>query len=235
MAKELPYFQFEPGQYLAGNIQFCTYEEQGIFINICALYWQRSCEISKEQLDKKFSKVVIDSLIDSNILKCSQKGKVFIEFLDEQFESIKASKLKCSVNGKKGALIKKQATLKPPLSQASATLQHLDKIREDKIIGYIDTKTLLSDLPNSSYLLEIADKNKITPEQCKSLIPFFSVKAQLEYPNPKEFYTHFKNWIPDNLHLLSQATDENLSKDELLAKRRKERDEYNAKTDVSKL
>jgi len=39
MAKELPYFKFEPAEYIAGDIQDCSFEAQGVFINICALYW----------------------------------------------------------------------------------------------------------------------------------------------------------------------------------------------------
>ena len=142
MAKELPYFQFEPAQYLTGNIQFCSYELQGVFINVCAFYWQRSCEVTKEQLQRKFSERYIDELLKEDVLKVVD-GKVSIDFLNEQFENITASKTRLSEAGKRGAEAKKQATLKPPLSHptsdAEATLKQLDKIREDKIIGYNNT------------------------------------------------------------------------------------------------
>ena len=35
MAKELPYFQFEPAEYLTKDISFCSLSAQGLFINIC--------------------------------------------------------------------------------------------------------------------------------------------------------------------------------------------------------
>ena len=99
MAKELPYFQFEPAQYLTGNIQFCSYELQGVFINVCAFYWQRSCEVTKEQLQRKFSERYIDELLKEDVLKVVD-GKVSIDFLNEQFENITASKTRLSVAGK---------------------------------------------------------------------------------------------------------------------------------------
>lgn len=44
MAKELPYFQFEPAQYLTGTVQLCSLPAQGLFINIQSIYWQRECD-----------------------------------------------------------------------------------------------------------------------------------------------------------------------------------------------
>ena len=133
MAKELPYFQFEPAQYLTGNIQFCSLETQGLFTNVCAIYWQRECNLTLSQIKKKFDKIdSINELIENEVLKVDADN-IIIEFLDEQFETISNSKLRLSAAGKKGALIKKQATLKPPLNDVNATLQQLDKIKEDKI------------------------------------------------------------------------------------------------------
>jgi uncharacterized LabA/DUF88 family protein len=34
MAKELPYFKFEPNQWENGNIQICSHEEKGVFIDL---------------------------------------------------------------------------------------------------------------------------------------------------------------------------------------------------------
>lgn len=133
MAKELPYFQFEPAQYITGNIQFCSLEAQGLFINICAIYWQRECSLTLEQVKKKFNKAeLISELIDNDVIK-THSDVIDIEFLDEQFETITNSKSRLSEAGKKGALIKQQARLKPPLNYALTTLKQLDKIKEDKI------------------------------------------------------------------------------------------------------
>ena len=132
MAREIPYFQFEPAQYLTGNIQFCSLEEQGAFINICSIYWQRSCKLSKEQIIRKYDSNIIHRLISEDVLKCGDNDEIVIEFLDEQWETITNSKIRLSEAGRKGALKKKEATLKPPLSEASPTLKQLDKIIEDE-------------------------------------------------------------------------------------------------------
>jgi hypothetical protein len=36
MAKELPYFKFEPSEWDNGIIQMCSRESKGLFIDICA-------------------------------------------------------------------------------------------------------------------------------------------------------------------------------------------------------
>jgi hypothetical protein len=41
MAKELPYFKFEPAEYLTKDVS-CSLAAQGLFINLCSYYWQRS-------------------------------------------------------------------------------------------------------------------------------------------------------------------------------------------------
>jgi len=133
MAKELPYFQFEPGEYFSGNIQFCSLEAQGLFINICALYWQRGCVLTFEQAKRKYNnETLIDELITEKIIKI-KSFNIVIDFLDKQFESITNSKSRLSVAGKKGVKARMQASIKPGLNQDKATLKQPDKIREDKI------------------------------------------------------------------------------------------------------
>ena len=41
MAKELPYFKFEPNQWENGNIQMLSREDKGLFIDLCSMYWSR--------------------------------------------------------------------------------------------------------------------------------------------------------------------------------------------------
>lgn len=133
MAKELPYFQFEPAQYLTGNIQFCSMEEQGIFINVCSIYWQRNCSANKDQLIRKFNADNIHRLIAEGVIKCSVSGEIIIEFLDEQFKEISRRKELCSKGGKKSAASKKATTLQDSYKVVDRPFQHLDKIKEDKI------------------------------------------------------------------------------------------------------
>ena len=60
MAKELPYFQFEPAEYLTKDISFCSLSAQGLFINICSFYWQRQCKLTKEQFLKELENLKVN-------------------------------------------------------------------------------------------------------------------------------------------------------------------------------
>lgn len=134
MGKRLPYFQFEPAEYITGDIQFCSLGAQGLFINICSMYWQKECILTTDQITKKFpnTEKELEELVSEGII--NHGYELIISFLDEQYELITKRKKQLSDAGKKGAQVKKsQATLKPPLSQAEATLKQPDKIIEDNI------------------------------------------------------------------------------------------------------
>ena len=103
MSKRLPYFQFEPAEYLAGDIMFCSYGAQGMFNNICALYWQKDCELKYSQTIKRFgNEELIKELISENIIK-SKNDKITINFLNEQYAKATIKSVINSDNGKKGA------------------------------------------------------------------------------------------------------------------------------------
>lgn len=203
MAKELPYFQFEPAQYLTGNIQFCSLEAQGLFINICAIYWQRECSLTLEQIKKKFNNSsLISELIQNDVIK-THSDIIDIEFLDEQFEYIKASKIRLSEAGKKGALIKKQATLKQPLSKAKATLKQLDKIREDKIKENI--------IPIFDEFLKYALEKKPTVSQTDLKLKYDSwVANDWKNGNDKKI-TNWKAALLNTLPYIKDGLNNNIS------------------------
>jgi len=134
MAKELPYFQFEPAEHLAGEIQVCSLAAQGLFANIKSIYWIKGCKMTLKQLKGRFGEEsLINELLLENILKVSGES-VIIEFLDIQYKNIISKKRALSRAGKKGYLAKvNQARLKGGLSEVEAPLKQLDKIREDNI------------------------------------------------------------------------------------------------------
>lgn len=86
MAKELPYFRFEPSEWDNGNIQICSSESKGLFIDLCSIYWSRLGELpyalalqklcnGKEDALRELKNAEIFGVID---------GQIVIEFLDEQ-------------------------------------------------------------------------------------------------------------------------------------------------------
>ena len=84
MAKEIPYFKFFIGEWANGDITCESYEAQGIFINICSIYWAKLGNLTESHIRKKFkSDEAINELIEASIIKI-EDGKVIINFLDEQ-------------------------------------------------------------------------------------------------------------------------------------------------------
>lgn len=99
MARDLPYFKFYVSEWNDGSITLEDYYTQGLFINICSFYWSRECNVTKQQLYKKFKESeILDELISLNIIETEQ-DKLVIKFLDEQYQA----KIVQSIKAKKAA------------------------------------------------------------------------------------------------------------------------------------
>ena len=135
MAKELPYFQFEPAEYLSGDILLCSYEAQGVFVHLMAIYWQRNCELTLVKAERLLKGDGLTELMTEGIIVLEGPcDDIIISFLDKQYEQLTNRKKRLSEAGKKGAEVKAaKATLKPPLSQALATLKQPEENREEEI------------------------------------------------------------------------------------------------------
>lgn len=114
MAKEIPYFKFYTGEWFTGDIVLEDYETQGLFINICAFYWSKDCELSTVMLLKKFKGYDkhLYQLIEASLIK-TDGVNIFISFLDEQFDSKEVQKITNRVNGSKGGRPRKPVEQKP--------------------------------------------------------------------------------------------------------------------------
>ena len=133
MAKELPYFQFEPAEYLTKDISFCSLTAQGLFINLCAYYWQRECKLTKDQLLRRlnYSKE-LNELIQEKVISVKEND-ISVNFLDEQYK--KATKLSNTnkINGSKGGRPKKKNPIKTETKAKQNRNESESKgIREDK-------------------------------------------------------------------------------------------------------
>jgi len=101
MSKRLPYFQFEPAEWLAGDIMFCSLSAQGLFTTLKALYWQKDCDLLLEQAIKRLkNEELFEELIFEKIIKI-KSNKIKINFLDEQWDKLSE---KSKINSKNGAL-----------------------------------------------------------------------------------------------------------------------------------
>jgi hypothetical protein len=197
MAKELPYFKFEPAEYLTKDISFCSISAQGLFINICCYYWQRNCDLTKEQLLKRLNyNDELNELIKEGVIDI-ENNKIFIKFLDNQLIDVSEKSKTNSINGRKGGRPKKnqiETEIKPnenpnenPIETESKGIRE-DKIKEenintrklkfaDKLKPYLGTYT--KEMLNDFYLYwtEHGDNDKkIRFEKEKT----FGIKQRLE-------------------------------------------------------
>ena len=105
MAKELPYFKFEPSEWQNGNIQMCNEIVQLNFLNICCVYWSK-CGVLTEKFALikccKNNKETIDELIELNVIKIQKNGNIKIDFLDKQLIEFNIKSEKQSQSGRKG-------------------------------------------------------------------------------------------------------------------------------------
>lgn len=133
MAKELPYFKFEPAEYLTKDISFCSIGSQGLFINICSYYWQRECSLTVEQVKRRFNYPnELQELIHEGIIDI-ENSVISIKFLDLQYEEATKLSTKNSMNGSKGGRPKKNPNETETKPKQNPTESQTKGIREDKI------------------------------------------------------------------------------------------------------
>lgn len=120
MAKNFPYFKFIVSEWMTGDIVFESLSVQGLFINICALYWQRDGSLSIEDINKRYKNPdELKNLVDRFIH--IENEFIAIKFLDEQLiDAGHISKIN-SDKGKKSAL--KRAEFKQQFNNGSTTVQ----------------------------------------------------------------------------------------------------------------
>lgn len=217
MAKELPYFKFYTSEWLDGDITIENLEAQGLFINICALYWSKEGNVFIDKLRKRFhfaSDDCLDSLIKEGFITVGSEGKIEISFLNEQFgERVKLSS-KNSLNGKKGGRPKNpnKTQTKPTalvsLTQTKANESNIEERREEE---------RREELLNNDLSLKVQEIIKrfdqtnfentertfeSTKEKIKlRLIEFLEIEQiteQFENRPKGEVLKHFRNWMNYN-------------------------------------
>lgn len=104
MAKELPYFKFEPNQWDNGNIQMLTREDKGLFMDLCSMYWSRLGDVPFKLAVQKLcggNAVAFDSLISEDIIQVIDDA-ICIHFLNEQLSEFEDLASKNRENALKG-------------------------------------------------------------------------------------------------------------------------------------
>ena len=143
MAKELPYFKFEPNQWENGNIQILPRDQKGLFIDLCSMYWSRVGDLPHKLAIQKLCNgdaTALNSLYEERIIELIE-GNIFIKFLSEQLNEFEDKNKQNSINAKEGwekrrkqkEESERNATASIPQSENDAIRE--DKIKENKIIG----------------------------------------------------------------------------------------------------
>jgi hypothetical protein len=131
MAKELPYFKFEPDQWENGTIQMCSKAQKGLFIDLCSVYWSRLGELPYALALQKHCNgdaSELQALIDNDIIGLVN-NQIIIEFLDEQLDEFqKTSDKRRDAANKRW---NKDANALQLQSKSNAIRE--DEIKEDKI------------------------------------------------------------------------------------------------------
>lgn len=132
MAKNFPYFKFIATEWLTGDIVYENFDVQGLFINVCALYWQRDGKLSIEDITKRYKNEDLIQSLSGRFFSVND-GFISIGFLDEQLIDANHISKTNSENGKKGAEKRKQlAMAKRTLSEQQANLSKEEKEEEEK-------------------------------------------------------------------------------------------------------
>lgn len=129
MAKELPYFKFEPAEWEAGTIQMLNRQLKGLFIDLCSLYWIRLGELPYALALQKLCNGNADELQELCNLEIIvvNDSQIIIEFLDEQLNEFQKTSEKRAFAANKRW---KNASALQVQSKSNAIRE--DKIRKEK-------------------------------------------------------------------------------------------------------
>ena len=221
MAKELPYFKFEPAEWMFGRIQKRSCEVRANFIDLCCKYWHKLGQITINEAELDYGKDIIHELLEFQIIE-SDGDQIKIKFLDNQFEEISQFSDTQRNKGIKSAEKRKKngsTTVQPLLNDGSTADQptiedkiRRDKIRRDKIIiknnnnddvaGFDFPKPLDEIVPDylaQKIAIETVAKNcRMSVEDVEYSVIVFKDQLLAKGMNTKslkDFTTHFYNWL----------------------------------------
>ena len=206
MAKELPYFKFEPNQWENGNIQMLSREDKGLFIDLCSMYWSRLGDVPKKLAIQKLcagNASALNPLIEESIIEILDDN-IFIKYLSEQLNEFEDTSKQNSKNAKEGW--EKRRKQKDESERNASALNpqcESDAIREDKIIEDKIKENIINPI-NWADLLSYF--NKATKKKSRS-VPEKVKKAFLarlkEGYTKKDILNAIRNCYNDEFHVKS--------------------------------
>lgn len=133
MSEKLPYFRFNAYSWLSDDISLEERNVKSVFIDICAYYWTKDCERTKEQIERRFRNNLteVQTILKVGLIKVDENEYIEISFLDEQWEALEATRELLSKAGKKSGKVRRkkrrenkadtetQTNLEPTIEQPS--------------------------------------------------------------------------------------------------------------------
>jgi len=181
MAKELPFFKFNPTEWLTGKIAFQPLEVQGAFIQCCSLFWKKSGVLKVDEVDWRITKKNLDVLTENEFVFIKE-GYLSIEFLEEQLISFESIRTIRAENGAKGGVAnatKNLANAKDGKANGKQNVAELRVKSKEIDINIILNKSLLSEIKISDdkkFLIGKDFQLEVTEEQ----IHYFKVSTMFQ-------------------------------------------------------
>jgi len=202
MAKELPYFKFEPGAWENGNIQMVSRSDKGLFIDLCAMYWSRLGNVPVKLAIQKLcagNATALTPLCEAEIITIIE-GDICIDFLNEQLDEFENTSTQNSKNAREGWLKRRKnketsdrnATALIPQSETDARRgekRRGEKRREEPPIGGVGVKHV-------DFLLEVKNVGGdiYTDEMLKRFSEYWTEPIVKGKDTGKEKWQGEKTW-----------------------------------------
>ena len=226
MSNEKPWLKFYPTVWRAGKVQALSYSEKGMYSDIFAYYWQQECSVTLDELSMVFSRdeellkqTLSKSVLLGIILQSSDR--IFIKFLDEQYEvltSLSKVRAKC---GRKGGINKAssncQANAKQMLSKSLANVKQNPSILDLDLDIKKDTKVSKESEVYRKFAhlsITVDDNAKLvaagySQEQIDNT--YDSIENYKKNKDYKSLYLTAKKWLAKEVK--QATTDEGVSED----------------------
>jgi len=152
--EKLQWFKFTPSDWMMGKIQRCPDITQARFLRLCCLYWNKECELSKEDAIIEIDKEHFDCLESKKIISCID-NVINISFLDEQFLEIQEVKDGKSKSGLIGNLKRWHPAIYAKFKSKKISLE--DAIKESQTVA---KQSHTDSTPIADQSQNIADKKR---------------------------------------------------------------------------
>lgn len=139
-SNKLPWFKFDVTSWLTGNVRLLEPQEQGIFINLCALIWRDGGTYKIDKLTHRqlnTSQQVLNECVqvfNECDIMLNNDGILSVKFIDEQMGLVEVDRQKKSKAGKASA--KKRAEVQ----QVSTKRVEERRVEENRIEDKKETK-----------------------------------------------------------------------------------------------